>query len=177
MAQLSDGEIFADGWIPAILAALDAQLQPGDTLALLDFAGSHNYQWLDAAVIGPLLRPRNVSLVLIGDNPVISHDAPMCEHNHGLCQVEDWYDNLVGGGTLQQFDERASAFAAARPGVFFFRQSALWEESADAHFWGNVPGTDVRAYYDRQHQLQSVSRAYLWPHLCSAFSEWGLFDR
>ena len=116
------------------------------------------------------MQARNASVVLFGDNPSLTGEPVRCKSNHDLCSL-----NAEADTRRRANDALILDFAAGRPNVFGFIQSDLWTPPSGESFWGNVPGTTTNAYYDSQHLLIAGAK-YLSPYICTAFSEWGLFQ-
>lgn len=162
-------------WVTNVVEALQANVQPGDALAIQTLGGLNNMAFLEQTILQQVTRPRNASLVLLGDNPQITHPAPTCRAAPGLCSLSP----KAGDRDLTTADveQTLSNFASQHDDVFFYSQAALWQGPPGEHLWGQVPGTvpSQPAFYDTHHLLVTVAEAYLWPYLCSAFHGWGLF--
>ena len=164
-------------WLTRVLAALRANMQPGDVLAVVNVAGGLTYyetnplhRWWREDVLRDTVRARNASLVLFGDNPFLNRPATTCRTNHNLCHTDGEQTALRASN-----DAALLAFADGQQDVHAFIQAHLWESPAGEHFWGQIPGTTANGYFDDGHLL-AVGALYLWPYICSAFSQWGFFD-
>ena len=124
----------------------------GDALLLARAPGEH----------GTL--PKHTIHPLLGDNARFNDGGARCSVTPWLCHVTDTFDAN---------DQLSVTFVQAHPEVFTFVQSGLWSRGAPGeHIWGQVPGTDQRAYGDTQHLWEDMAEAYLAPYFCSAFNGW-----
>jgi hypothetical protein len=153
-------------WVTNVIGALQVHMQPGDVLAVMNFKGDLRLaaasNFWEQTILRDTLRPRNASLFLVGDNPVLSGRPTVCRSNHRLCQPRP--DTMAA---IREHDAERIQFAAERDDVFSFTQTQLWSEN---NFWGNVPGTATNAFYDTHHLLR-VGAMYLAPYLCSSISD------
>lgn len=162
--QLAGGAPSA--FLQATLSALRTNMKHGDVLCVMNNRGYQDYEWLESVVLTGILQPRGATLLLLGDNPHLSHFPSLCHINHNLCSGQ-----FQEG---QASDNQLQSFAGRHTDVLVFLQTPLWTAPPGEHFWGNVPGTRTNAYYDTHHLL-SVGALYLTPHLCSAFEREGFF--
>ena len=174
-----------DNWVEAVLNGLSAVSQPGDVVAIAQHGAINYNDFLDVLMVG-ILRPKGVSLVLVGDPPLITQPANICEPAPELCEISpmamDRYD-VTGlrpefvGITRADMEQRLQSYAADQPDVYVLSIAHLFTEGAPGeHLMGNIPGTSQRAYFDNAHLLMAVGGQYLWPYLCSQLREWGFFN-
>ena len=167
-----------DWWIPTLVAGLKTSMQPGDALAIIQLGGKNDFDFLRDSILPEVIRPVGAKLVLVGDSPWLSRPASTCEQAPWLCDYSDMAAEFCEpiGCSRDAIEAELAAFASSHDDVFFFSQMYLWTDGAEGEkLWGNIPGTNQRAYMDDNHLLVSIARAYLWPYFCSAFSSFGLY--
>lgn len=167
-------------WYPTLVDTLSANMRPGDGLVVVQLGALQSIGFLRDTVLAQITRPNRASLIILGDNPLITRPAPTCKANPALCDISPWATDAGRDESARADVERSLAQFAedeAKSGdVFVWSQTSLWTSGAPGeHLWGNVPGTHVPGYYDTNHLLVDVAEAYLWPYLCAAFHRWGLF--
>lgn len=149
-------------WINTQLNALQANMRSGDVLCIINQHGWINYGWMSRSVL-PIL-PAGAKVLLVGDNPFLSHTPAVCHGNHNLCS----------GIYPTEWDTQLQSFAAQHANVRALIQTPFWTAPPGQHFWGNVPGTTTNAYEDTHHLLPEGA-TYVQPFLCSALRQWDLF--
>ena len=150
---------------------LRAHLHPQDVLCVLNSNSRYDFEWLRSTVMEPLTRPRNVSLLLLGDNPFLTVDAHASSPSHPIVQ-----ETAGGRRYILEGEAQAAAFAAQHADVYAFPMAHLWFRSdlpAASGATNFVPGTRLNAFVDTNH-LNVGGSLFLWPYLCVALEGWGL---
>ena len=121
----------------------------------------------------PLTSSRGANLLLIGDTPKIAEVPWLCPPEW-KCQTA--YASIAASGAVQR-EVEAKRFAYRHTDVFFLSTWDLFCDTAGggARSCGSlVPGTAFRSRWDNTH-LNRAGSMYLWPYLCAAFEDRGLF--
>jgi len=162
----------ANAYQSAVRSALASQLQPGDSVILLQSANDHirksSLDWYESTFI-PILRIHGTSLVLILDWPELRYSYCATQPQKSQC-----FATLHAPGSSIA---RAQTLAAANNDVYLFEDSRwLFCSSAVAghdQCGGLVPGTALFSYSDKDH-LSYAGGIMFWPFICSRLEEWGL---
>ena len=118
----------------------------------------------------PFLKGRGASLVLFSDVFILNTDVPgqICTGgNEHRCH------RTFGDASSPYAAQRAAgqSFANEFSNVHFFDTASYFCSSGVCG--ANVPGNVYTAYIDDDH-INFCGARYLWPHMCGAFSQWGL---
>ena len=176
-------------------AALMAHLQPCDTVVLHQHSfsptddGGHDGKLVHDGDVGHeatlerirnlqrMVTSRGANLVLVGDVAVLPMPAPYCARSAAAlshCQLShasmlaqtsferDFYMSLVARDNSTYYMPMGELFCDDSPAAPAGRECGV-----------TVPGTTTVAYIDNNH-LNSAGLAYLWPFLCSFFTQHGL---
>ena len=173
-----------DWWFDVLIEGLRRNLRPGDVLTIVQRGAISYLDFVENVVLNGITRPNGASLVLFGDPPLLTRPAPICAAAPNLCHFSDLATSDSDGLRAdwayierEEVERRLDAFAARHADVYFWRQGDLWTLGPPGeHLWGNVPGTNQRAFIDDSHLIPDIAEAYLWPHLCSQFRDWGLYN-
>ena len=178
------------------LAQLQDNMRAGDILVIAGrvdrIARPEFLQWYSEVVI-PWITRIGAKIVLIGDNYELKRSGSMCRPPNAvhLCSYT-MADMRAGGGcsphcelcagdgrcprpdTILSFNSTLQHFADQHSEVVhFFSQLDLWLDHSGRGS-NIIPGTNVNGYID-EHHLNPQGAKYLWPYMCAAFQEWGLF--
>ena len=160
---------YKHAFVQQTVAALRTHLRPGDVVIVVNYKGDNQPSWY-RSLVQETIRPANASLVLFGDYPVLNRPPTTCRYNHALCSRDEEADEL-----RSRHDTDITTFADNTADVFSFLQAPFWAPEPGDHWWGNVPGTTINAFYDDNHLLEKGT-LYAAPYMCSAFARWGFFD-
>lgn len=128
--------------------------------------------------LAAIVKSKGANMVILGDTPELPTRGSYCiatamsPHAGDRCRFS-WGSSMPQSAIHEELVY--ADFLEAEPDVtFFFPLRQLFcDDSAEEICDANVPGTDTLAFYDNMH-LTTAGALYLWPYLCSFFSESGL---
>lgn len=186
-------ESAAPTWVASVTAGLEAQLRPGDVLALTTAEWKLPHQtYIDAQEaflrsVAAMTQRRGATLLLVGDVPYLQERGQNCltPGTLGNCatnrSVAIWYHwpvhrRLSNALELHQSIDAMHARIAADFGssVVYLPTSWMFDRLCTATTCGaNVPGTNTLAFIDQNH-LSTAGSLYLGPHLNCYLHDQGL---
>jgi len=148
--------------------SLRANFRAGDVLCVMNAGAFYDYLFLEE-LLSSFLRPRNGSLVLLGDNAYLVDTPYDTTVEHPVRQ-----DN-VSRDLLYEREEAMVSWARDYPDAHAISLVHLWvNEDGEGNNW--IPGTRLNAFSDSNHINVGGGR-YLWPYLCDALEQWGVLPR